>query len=269
MDPALSIMHPALGFTASEDTPLACSLCGIPSRPPGQCRLDQEWLTKAELLSDPDDEFEAREQHYRAGKLQGAPVFAMPDGPPATIRREAATGLSRTEYRLVGDDRTRHPEWTDGDDHVRRPNWTARFGADGVPAAQPYSIVVHAACADIAARVVRHPRHGVRLNSFRTLWKVLRTRFDARDNEYIYTSYSFRNNALAHEENYYLVRQDFDPDWSVPAYVSAADPVEVEVPAAAVSDQVTILGCGGPAECTRLDRRTAAQSRAHECRRTT
>lgn len=47
----------------------------------------------------------------------------------------------------------------------------------------PYYISVHEACLDIAERVAARPRHGVYVQSLRTLWKVLRMRFDAADNE--------------------------------------------------------------------------------------
>ena len=60
-------------------------------------------------------------------------------------------------------------------------------GPDGgwQDSAPPYYIAVHEACADIARRVAaaRPPRPGVRVRSLETLWKVLRTRFDARDSE--------------------------------------------------------------------------------------
>ena len=60
-------------------------------------------------------------------------------------------------------------------------------GPDGAwdGSAPPYYIAVHEACANIAERVAaaRPPRPGVRVRSLETLWKVLRTRYDALDSE--------------------------------------------------------------------------------------
>ena len=58
-------------------------------------------------------------------------------------------------------------------------------GPDGQWSASspPYYIAMHEECVDIAERVAARPRPGVNVRSLETLWKVLRTRFDARDNE--------------------------------------------------------------------------------------
>ena len=211
-----------------DGAPLACALCGMAVRPPGLWGTEEQWMAEAELLSDPDEEFEAREVHYRAGKRPGVAAFVMPDGPPSAIRRDAAVALAPTHCVMAADGRE------------VRPNWGASFDADHVPVAQPYSIAVHAACAAIAARVARRPRPGVRLGSLRTLWKVLRTRFDARDNELMGSVDVPGPSMLGHDDNYYLARKTIRletlHELPSPPFVCAADPVKVELSAAADSD---------------------------------
>lgn len=213
---------------------VSCSVCGVEFREPNLWIVEQQWLASAELLSDPDEEFEAREVHYRAGKQPGVAPFTPPDSPPSAIRREAAVAREPTRFTVVADGRE------------VRPNWGGQFEPGHVPASQPYSIVVHAACAAIATRVALQPRPDVHINSLRTLWKVLRTRFDARDYEFMafmdMTAMEAPGPFRVVLKNRYYLRGD-PPRMP---FVGATDPIEVEKSAATVSDHLVIPGRGGP-----------------------
>ncbi|KAK8097462.1 hypothetical protein PG984_016601 [Apiospora sp. TS-2023a] len=129
------------------------------------------------MLSDPAEEFETLEQHYRAGKKPGVPEleFTRDD---QKIQMDEVTMVTPDECILTKDGTRVRPNWgvgLDNDGQRRHPDST------------PYGIVVHAACLDIVERVMHNRsrrRHCLGGGpSLRTLWKVLRMRLDTCDNE--------------------------------------------------------------------------------------
>lgn len=132
-------------------------------------------MGQAVMLSDPAEEFETLELHYHAGKKPGVPElqFTRDD---QEIQRDEATMAGRDEVVLVKDGIRMRPNWGVGLDE----------GGQRHPGSTPYGIVVHAACLDVFERVMRNKsrrRHRLRVPSLRTLWKVLRMRLDACDND--------------------------------------------------------------------------------------
>lgn len=128
------------------------------------------------MLSDPAEEFETLELHYRAGKKPGVAELAFTrDVDDQEIRRDEVAANWPDECVLVEDGTRIRPSWGVGLDHggQRHPNST------------PYGIVVHAACLGLVEKVVRHKsrRRNPHVRSMRSLWKVLRMRLDACDNE--------------------------------------------------------------------------------------
>ncbi|KAK8043890.1 hypothetical protein PG994_012728 [Apiospora phragmitis] len=169
---------------------MLCAICGCPVRPPPQrpaevgvegLREQQrqrqqedtqlQWLSKAVMLSDPAEEFETLEQHYRAGKKPGVPelAFARDD---EEIQKDKVT-VTTTDECILERDGSRI-----------RPNWGAGLDEAGGRhrGSTPYGIVVHEACLDITEMAMRKSRRPVRVRSMRTLWKVLRMRHDTYDN---------------------------------------------------------------------------------------
>ncbi|ORY68196.1 uncharacterized protein BCR38DRAFT_128255 [Pseudomassariella vexata] len=159
------------------DRTLFCAICSGPIRPlapgPGQeWSAALKWQTKLILLSDPDREFETLEQHYKAGKRPKIPKLAFQA--QADIRRDVAV--------------VRDGEWCvlqDADGTEIKPNWSMEVDENNRVYSMPYSIAAHGACVDIVVRLMRSSRNEVHVRSMRTLWKVLRMGFDARDNEYM------------------------------------------------------------------------------------
>ncbi|KAK7968681.1 hypothetical protein PG988_007754 [Apiospora saccharicola] len=171
-----------------------CTICGCPICPPPQRPSEggvegveqqqpeeeeeqPKWLEQAVMLSDPAEEFETLEMHYRAGKKPGVPEleFTRDD---QEIQRDEVT-IATPDECILTKDGTRV-----------RPNWGVGLDNDGQrrhPDSTPYGIVVHAACLDVVERVMRKRSRRRRClgrgPSLRTLWKVLRMRLDTCDNE--------------------------------------------------------------------------------------
>ncbi|KAF2998077.1 hypothetical protein E8E14_001951 [Neopestalotiopsis sp. 37M] len=184
---------------------LFCSICGGPLRPPTQFDGTQwtagiEWQTKVVLLSDPVKEFEILEQHYKAGKRKN--IAEMHLDIDQDIRQDAATA-TWSNTCVVTESGEEYP-----------PNWLAGFDEFGTAYPIPYSIGVHEACVEVAMRVMRKSQNNVRVRSLRTLWRVLRTRYDARDNEYMGTVESAGPQYVVMDNGYYMPL-NFADDFSV------------------------------------------------------
>ncbi|KAI4593978.1 hypothetical protein KJ359_008766 [Pestalotiopsis sp. 9143b] len=201
---------------------LFCSICGGPLRPPTtledgtEWSDDIKWQTKIVLLSDPVAEFEKLEQHYKAGKRKNAEQahFEIDHD----IRQDAATATWSNTCIV-----------TESGQEIS-PNWLAGFDEFGTPYPIPYSIPAHEACVDLAQRVMRKSQNDVRVRSMRTLWRVLRTRFDARDNEYMGTVEGSGPQYIVMDNGYYMPL-GFADDYSVwegdDAHWVVADPLNV------------------------------------------
>ncbi|KAI1841191.1 hypothetical protein JX265_013149 [Neoarthrinium moseri] len=193
---------------------LSCAICGSQVRPPisldngGSLDRKLEWQTHAVVLSDPAKEFETLEQHYRAGKKKDAEQLILEVGDE--IRRDRATVTWSNTCVLA----------ESGDEYA--PNWLAGFDENNIAYETPYSIVAHEVCVDIALKVMRMSLSDIHVRSLRTLWKVLRTRFDARDNEYMGSVAEAGPQHVVMKHCYYLPSafsdNAFGSDWD------AADP---------------------------------------------
>jgi hypothetical protein len=189
------------------DRTLFCAICGGPVRTPtpnangGEWSHDLKWQAKAILLSDPASEFERMEHHYRAGKHKQPNRIASEHNDVA-IRRDRAivVGPELCAVKETGEQ--------------VRPNFLAGFYENQPTSQAPYSIVTHEACVDIAVKVTRSPRIDVHVRSLRTLWKVLRTRFDARDNEYMGSADVSGPHYVVMDHGYYMPL-GFADDYSV------------------------------------------------------
>lgn len=177
------------------DRMLFCPICGGPIRPPasstGEAWSDDiKWQTKVVLLSDPDSEFETLEQHYKGGKRPG--IEQLHKKFDAEIRQNRATATWSNTCIAEGDGREIAPLWLAGYDEFNEPY------------SIPYSIATHEACIEIALKVMRTSQSGVHVRSLRTLWKVLRSRYDARDNEYMGTVQEAGPQYIMMDHGYYM-----------------------------------------------------------------
>lgn len=184
---------------------LFCSICGGPLRPAAPTSglttaSCIEWQTQVVLLSDPAKEFERLEQHYRAGKKKDAEQANIEA--KADIRRDAATATMSNTCVV------------ENTGQEIAPYWLAGFDEFGEPYPIPYSITTHRTCVDIAVRVMRKSPNDVHVRSLRTLWKVLRTRLDARDNEYMGTIEEPGPQFVVMDHGYYMPL-GFADDYSV------------------------------------------------------
>ncbi|ETS73863.1 hypothetical protein PFICI_14809 [Pestalotiopsis fici W106-1] len=200
---------------------LFCSICGGPLRPPTQVDGTQwsdevKWQTKVVLLSDPVKEFEKLEEHYRAGKRKN--IEQAHFDIDQDIRQDAATATWSNTCTVTGS----------GEEYP--PNWLAGFDEFGQAYPIPYSIAVHEACVEVALGVMRKSQNNVRVRSLRTLWRVLRTRYDARDNEYMGTVEWAGPQYIVMENGYYMPL-GFADDFSVwdgdDAHWVVADPLNI------------------------------------------
>ncbi|KAH8668924.1 hypothetical protein BX600DRAFT_265378 [Xylariales sp. PMI_506] len=203
------------------DRMLFCAICGGPVRPPttesgSDWAHDVRWQVKVLLLNDPSKEFEACESHYRAGKQKD--VLPLDRKFNAEIGQRRATA-TRSERLLA-----------EGSDVEIVANSWFGFDEDGELYEIVYSIVNHEACVDIAARAIRASPVGIHIRSMRALWKALRTRFDARDNEYMGTVDTAGPQYIMMDHNYYMPL-GFADDYSTwegdDEHWSVADPIAI------------------------------------------
>lgn len=151
------------------------------------------------MLSDPAKEFERLEQHYRAGKYKDVKQIQL-DINEDILHEHAVTTWSNTCVLESGLEIT--------------PPWAALREMSGVPYTHSYVMVVHERCAEIASTVLRKSQNDIHVRSQRTLWKVLRTRYDARDNEYMGTIDGTGPQYIMMDNGYYMPL-GFADDYSV------------------------------------------------------
>ncbi|KAH9904436.1 hypothetical protein F4778DRAFT_780407 [Xylariomycetidae sp. FL2044] len=158
---------------------MACELCRRLIVCPVDDSIPYQWQHEVVLLSDPDMEFETREEYYRGGK--------KPDAPPlhfqrtSMIRKDYAhklasapvLGMNPFQYDLFRIDdsgaevRARIPDGRDEDGDWGR---------------QPYYIAIHRACLTIAEKMFELSRRGLvdcYIRDLTMLWKTLRMAADA------------------------------------------------------------------------------------------
>ncbi|KAK8036549.1 hypothetical protein PG991_001686, partial [Apiospora marii] len=204
---------------------MICNICGCPIFPPPPQASEggveegehPKWLGQAVMLSDPAEEFETLELHYRAGKKPGVPEleFTRDD---QEIQRDEVTMATPYECLLVKDGTRVRPNWGVGHDD----------GGGRHPSSTPYGILVHAACLDIVERAMRNKsrRRNPHVHSLRALWKVLRMRRDACDNELMGTDYGPAQHEPLWRRNFHYLynrnplssfvrtsRRGFDGEW--------------------------------------------------------
>ncbi|KAK6070699.1 hypothetical protein SCUP515_08308 [Seiridium cupressi] len=203
------------------DRMLFCPICGGPVRPPtpstgGAWSDDIKWQTRAVLLSDPAKEFETLEQHYRAGKKKGVAQLHVEVN--ADIRQDRATATWSNTYIVQ----------QTGQEIA--PHWLAGFDEFGEPYPRPYSIGAHGLCLEIAMKVMRKSQNNIHVRSLRALWRALRTRYDARDNEYMGTVETAGPQYIVMDNRYYMPL-GFADDYSVwegdDAHWVVADPTSI------------------------------------------
>ncbi|KAI1385359.1 uncharacterized protein F4822DRAFT_342171 [Hypoxylon trugodes] len=159
---------------------LCCAICGdaILSL---TSKLDEEtrWQADAVLISDPTRGFEQLEEHYRGGKRQDAPQLNLRTA--QDIRKDRARLTEGDCLRIVDAEDNLDP----GDEV--RANYSYGREENGEWASTPYSIATHAACLEVAESAMRRSPHDIVVRDLRTLWKVLRMRFEVDDSYYMST----------------------------------------------------------------------------------
>ncbi|KAI8627457.1 hypothetical protein F5Y19DRAFT_441359 [Xylariaceae sp. FL1651] len=238
------------------------------------------WQCRAVLLSDPDREFDRREVHYRAGKLASAPPLDFQRA--SEIRKDAAFVVSDDRVRLISPrpkrDRAGNGGARPGEGAGDKKRTDVE--ADGVGEAEGeaevemetevklngntghdengnwnshYYIAVHEACLVIAERLFASVARSdnrvvggsrVRIRSVEALWKALRMRFDARDNEFMGTVFQMPAgpSRINLPNGYYL-----PADWST------ADPMHVEDLTLDILNNLKDLPAPGPRSPRMID----------------
>ncbi|XXH01239.1 arginine metabolism regulation protein II [Hypoxylon texense] len=170
---------------SSYEGQLCCAICGdaiLPPTPEPSASL--KWQTEAVLLSDPDQEFEQLERHYRGGKKRDAP----------RLDPHVGHGIRKDRAQVIGGDRLRilpaEKEDTEGGqdrEHEVRANNSYIYEVNDQWAVTPYHIATHGACLEVAEDVMHRSPHDIVVRDLRTLWKVLRMRFEVDDSYYMST----------------------------------------------------------------------------------
>ncbi|KAH7024947.1 uncharacterized protein B0I36DRAFT_332282 [Microdochium trichocladiopsis] len=187
---------------SNHDHDIFCSICGdsflVPHVPEpdeendgvGTASSDEvedreaaQWRSEAALLSDPANEFDLHELHYRAGKRKTlVPPPIELDVDDVEIRIEPATFVRRNVFRIHAaggsPSETAEEEEVETNDHVghdEHGRWLST-----------YRIAVHAACLRVAQDFIRAQKRSsvataARVTSMRTLWKALRMRWETLD----------------------------------------------------------------------------------------
>lgn len=161
---------------------LCCAICGDAILPPTPEPTEAtRWQTEAVLLSDPAQEFEKLEEHYRGGKKRNAPRLDFRT--EQQIRKYRARVIEGNRLRVI----------TAEEDHAARDweevqaNHSYGREANGEWALMPYYIATHGACLEVAEDAMRRSPHDIVVRDLRTLWKVLRMRFEVDDSYYMST----------------------------------------------------------------------------------
>ncbi|OTB00805.1 hypothetical protein M426DRAFT_232015 [Hypoxylon sp. CI-4A] len=161
---------------------LCCAICGdaIPSPTPTLNEASR-WQTSAILLSDPNREFEILKEHYRGGKRQDAPRLDM----------QITQGIRKDRARVIKGDllQIAISEEINGTDagHEVQANYSYGREENGTWFETPYYIATHEACLEVAEDVMGRSPNDIAVRDLRTLWKVLRMRFEVDDSYFIST----------------------------------------------------------------------------------
>ncbi|KAI0382558.1 hypothetical protein F5Y04DRAFT_252906 [Hypomontagnella monticulosa] len=160
---------------------LCCAICGDVIPPlTSEFTEGTRWQTEAVLLSDPTREFEQLEEHYRGGKRKAAPRLELQT--TEDILKTRAHVIEGDRLRLVateGDGDSGHDQ-----EEVRANNAYGRL-ENGQWDPTPYYIATHGACLEVAEITMRSSPHNIAVRDLRTLWKVLRMRFEVSDSHYM------------------------------------------------------------------------------------
>ncbi|KAI2616780.1 hypothetical protein GGR54DRAFT_221410 [Hypoxylon sp. NC1633] len=172
-----------MSSSAPYEGKLCCAICGDAILPPTPEPSEAtRWQTEAVLLSDPDREFEHLQEHYRGGKRGDAPRLDFQTA--QDIQKVHARVLERDRLRIISSDESAQDE---GQGDVLANH---SYGRDesGEWAPTPYYIAIHGACLEVAEAAMRRSPHGIAVRDMRTLWKVLRMRFEVDDAFYMSTA---------------------------------------------------------------------------------
>ncbi|KAJ1323076.1 hypothetical protein MN608_11930 [Microdochium nivale] len=183
-----------------------CSICGHVFVHEAHAELVRGmptgWQCDAVLLSDPAHEFERLEVHYRAGRtasimpidfttatVSGTLRDVVADVDIVAIVEEQAVYMGHELFQLLRSGNVEDDGFVQVNEHVGQEAWEG--------GSSTYRIAVHPACLavardyyraqDIAATGQGSQQHGTAgaghaaARGLRTLWKVLRTRWDALD----------------------------------------------------------------------------------------
>lgn len=160
---------------------LCCAICGdVISPQSSEFTEATNWQTEAVLLSDPAREFEQLEEHYRGGKRKAAPRLELRT--TEDIRKTRAHVIEGDRLRLVS---TEADEDLGRDGEEVRANHSYGRLESGQWDPTPYYIATHGACLEVAEITMRDSPHNIAVRDLRTLWKVLRMRFEVSDSHYM------------------------------------------------------------------------------------
>lgn len=146
------------------------------------------WQTEAVLLSDPDQEFEQLERHYRGGKKRGAPRLDPHVG--QEIQKDRAHVIEGDRLRILPAEEENEEGEEENPGRERecvRANNSYIYEENDQWAVTPYYIATHGACLEVAEDTMRRSPHDIIVRDLRTLWKALRMRFEVDDSYYMST----------------------------------------------------------------------------------
>ncbi|KAI0165350.1 hypothetical protein GGR52DRAFT_558411 [Hypoxylon sp. FL1284] len=153
---------------------LGCSICGdiIPWLG-AEPSVASRWQREAVLLSDPDQEFEQLERYYEGNEWHHKPRPEL--RVELAIRKDDARSHGYLFGILATEGESLWASWVKPyiNAHVHERN--------GKPYYIPYYITTHGACIAVAEDVMRRSPHDIVVRDLRTLWKVLRMRFQVHD----------------------------------------------------------------------------------------
>ncbi|KAI1099466.1 hypothetical protein F4804DRAFT_83641 [Jackrogersella minutella] len=162
---------------------LCCAICGDAIVPPtSRLAEDAAWQTKAALLSDPAREFEQLEVHYRGGKRSDAPRLEFLA--TGEIRKDRARVIEGGRLQIIS--AAESYEDPDGEQEVQS-NQSYGREENGEWSVRPYYIATHEACLEVAENAMCRSPHDIVVRDLRTMWKVLRMRFEVDDSYYMST----------------------------------------------------------------------------------
>ncbi|KAI1371950.1 hypothetical protein F4677DRAFT_434097 [Hypoxylon crocopeplum] len=218
-----------MSSSAPYEGQLCCAICGDAILPhTAEPTEATRWQREAVLLSDPAREFEQLEEHYRGGKRRNAPRLDLQT--TQEIQKDRAHVIEGDRLCII----TANEE--DGSESgLEQEEIVANFsygrGENGEWASTLYSIATHESCLEVAETVICCSPHEIAVRDLRTLWKVLRMRFEVDDNYYMSTVIGdvVRPQRIQLPHGYYM---PFRPSQMMPEFSphgsSSAAPVSTE-----------------------------------------